>query len=65
MRSFWKIATPVICVVAICGTALVWHVHKHTKIERELAEAAAARRVRAEQGDAKAEYDLGHVYYYG
>ncbi len=65
MKSFWKIAVPVICVVAICGTAIVWHVYKQKKIERKLAEEARAFRVRAEQGDAKAEYDLGHTYYYG
>lgn len=65
MKSFWKIATPVVCVVAICGAAIVWHVYKQKKFERKLTEAAGALRVPAEQGDAKAEYDLGHVYYYG
>lgn len=66
MRLFWKIASPVLCVAMIGGAAVLWSVHNKAKAnERKLADAAQACRVRAEQGDAKAEYDLSHMYYYG
>jgi len=61
MKSFWKIAIPVTCVVLICGAAITWQVRK----ERKLAEAARVFRLSAEQGDAKSQYSLGDVYYHG
>ena len=61
MKMFWKISIPVTCVVLICGAAITWQVSK----ERKLADAAKVCRVRAEQGDAMAEYDLGRMYYHG
>ena len=65
MRSFWKIAIPVVCGAVICGAAITWQVYKAKANERELAEEASLSRVSAEQGDAKAEFRLGDIYYYG
>src|SRR5438128_229016 len=65
MISFWKIAAPVTCVAVICGAAILWPVYKKKAIERKLAEAARVDRVRAEQGDAKAQHSLGVSYYQG
>lgn len=66
MRSLWKIALPIIaCIALICGTAIAWHVHKAKAHERMLAETARVTLVRAQQGDAKSQYDLGHMYFHG
>jgi len=62
MRLFWKIATSVLCVAVIGGVAAAWHVYK---TKANLTEAARVCRVRAELGDAKAEFDLAHMYYSG
>jgi hypothetical protein len=61
MRLFWKIATPVFCVAIIGGAAVARHLYK---AKAKLAEAARVCRVKAEQGDAKSEYDLAHMYYH-
>jgi hypothetical protein len=63
MNSFWKIAAPVTCMVAICGAVLLWQVHKHKVNEAKLAEDARTVRASAEHGDAKAETRLGSMYY--
>jgi hypothetical protein len=60
MKLFWKISVPVVCVVVLCVAAVIWQVH-----ERKLMEAARVCRVSAEQGDAKAQYGLGTLYYDG
>jgi Sel1 repeat len=60
MKPFWKIVTAVLCVAVICGAAITWLVH-----ERKLKEAASVCRASAEQGDAKAQYRLGSLYYDG
>jgi len=66
VRPLWKIALPIIaCVALICGTAIAWHVHKAKAHERMLAETARVTLVRAQQGDAKSQYDLGHMYFHG
>jgi TPR repeat protein len=62
---FWKIAVPVACVVLICGAAIARHTYKAKAHERKFAEAVEKSRLRAGQGDAKAEYQLGGMYYYG
>ncbi len=59
MTSLRKIAAPVTCVAVICGAAILWPVYKQEVIERKLAEAAKEYRVRAEQGDAQAQYQFG------
>lgn len=65
MRLFWKIAIPVACVAVIGGAAVGWSAYKAKVNRQRLTEAARACRVRAEQGDAQAEYELSHMYYYG
>lgn len=62
MTSFRKIAALVTCVAVIGAAAILWPVYKRNATERRLAEAA---RVRAEQGDAKAQSNLASMYYYG
>lgn len=65
MRLIWKIATPVLCLAVIGGAAIAWQVYKAKTNEQKLAEEARVCRVRAEQGDARAQSDLGNMYYYG
>jgi Sel1 repeat len=63
MRSIWKVvAILVACVAVIAGIGFGWRAHR---AKMKLAEAARVCRLRAEQGDAQAEYDLGKLYYYG
>jgi TPR repeat protein len=62
MRLLWKIATPVLYAGVIGGLAFLWSMHQ---AKAKLVAAAQACRVRAEQGDAKSEYDLSHMYHYG
>src|SRR5260370_42113148 len=59
MTTLLKIAASVTCVAVICGAAILWPVYKEKATERKLAEAA---RLRAEQGDANAQYSLGNMY---
>jgi Sel1 repeat len=65
VRSFWKITVPVAFVAVICGAAITWQVYKAKADARRLAEDAEAFRVHAEQGDAKAQFKLGQMYYHG
>lgn len=62
MRLIWKIATAVLCVAVIGGAAVAWHLYK---AKAKLADAVRVCRVKAEQGDAKSEFDLAHMYYSG
>jgi hypothetical protein len=61
MKLSWKIAVPVACAVLICAAAVTWKIRN----DRGLAEAARTCHINAEQGDPKAQYDLGHMYYHG
>jgi TPR repeat protein len=65
MGSFWKIAVSGASAVVICGTAILWWGHNEKANELRLDEAARVCRLSAEKGDAKAQYSLGHMYYYG
>src|SRR5439155_255679 len=66
VRSFWKTGVFVTCVAVICGAVVLWWgVHREKAIERTLAQTATLYRVRAEQGDAKAQFRLGYIYYQG
>src|SRR5438132_5977957 len=65
MKSLGRIAIPVFCVAVICGAAISWRAYKAKANARKLAEAASLYRARAEQGDAKAQSDLGHKYFHG
>jgi Sel1 repeat len=63
MRTIWKAGlVPVVCTTVVAGIALAWHANR---ANRKLAEAAAQTRQRAEKGDAQAQVDLAHLYYYG
>jgi TPR repeat protein len=65
MKSSWGIAVLLICVVLIAAAAISWHLVRVVTTDRKLAEDAKACRVRAEQGDAQAQYELGGMYYQG
>src|SRR6266478_856492 len=65
MKSLGRVAVPVVCVAVICGAAISWRAYKSKANARKLAEAASLYRARAEQGDAKAQSDLGHKYFHG
>jgi TPR repeat protein len=65
MTSARKIAAAVTGVAVIGAGAILWHVHKERAIERKFAEDARVCRVRAQQGDAKAQSKLASMYYYG
>ncbi len=65
MRLFWKIAIPVSCAALIGGAAALWFMYKAKTNERKLADEARVCLQRAQQGDAKAECDLGQMYFNG
>jgi hypothetical protein len=66
VKPLWKIAlTIAACIALVCGTAIAWHVHKAKAHERMLAETARVTLLRAQQGDAKSQFDLGHMYFHG
>jgi TPR repeat protein len=64
-RAFWKIAAPVTCVAVIGGAAILWSIHKENVLERKFAETARTYHIRADQGDADAQYRLGFLYQRG
>ncbi len=64
MRSFWKIAVPA-CVAVIGGAATTWQIYRAKANELKLAQDATVCRLGAEQGDAKAQANLGHMYSHG
>jgi TPR repeat protein len=65
MKSFWKIVLPVIGVAVIFGTAIIWQEYRTKSNERNYAEEAKTLSVRAEQGNAVSQFDLGQRYYHG
>jgi Sel1 repeat len=62
MTPFWKIAGPVTSVALISAAAVFWPIYQRVATERKFAKDAQAYRVRAEQGDATAQYRLGNRY---
>jgi uncharacterized membrane protein YidH (DUF202 family) len=63
MRYVWKtVAIPAASVALIAAVGFGWHIYR---AKRKLAEAAQQTRQRAEHGDAQAQVDLAHMYYYG
>ncbi len=65
MRIAWKIALPVTCAVLI-GGAMTFELVRRLQIDRErLAQDAQAYRMRAEKGDAEAEFHLCSMYRIG
>ena len=65
MRVPWKIAVPISCIALIFGAALTWHAFRVRAKGLKLAQDATVFRLRAEQGDAKAEANLGRLYSHG
>ena len=65
MKASRGLAVFIICVVVVAGAAVTWRLVEAKAAERKLAEDAKACRVRAEGGDAKAQYELGARYYEG
>lgn len=67
MKSSWKSGLILVFIVLlVCGSAVLWLVNKHRAADQKrVAEAANARRVRAEQGDPKAESELAYMYSHG
>ena len=59
-----RIAVCIACVAVIALVFIAWWVHSKATERKSLA-AASASRIRAEQGDAKAQFELGSRYYYG
>lgn len=65
VKSSWKIAALVSCVIPICGAAITRHLVKARADQRKLSEDANVYRARAEQGDAEAQFNLARAYYHG
>jgi len=65
MRSLWRPAVLVGCVALICVAAVGCYLVRARAIKRKLAEDARACLVRAERGDANAQYELARLYYQG
>ncbi|HEY4052808.1 MAG TPA: tetratricopeptide repeat protein [Terriglobales bacterium] len=66
MRSSWKIAISVACIAVIAGASIVGWVRRKKAIEwKKSSEAASETRARAEEGDAKAQANLGSMYSHG
>jgi TPR repeat protein len=65
MAPGWKIAASATCVAALCGAAIFWLVHREKAIDRKLAEDARILREQGERGDAKAQFNLGKMYFQG
>jgi TPR repeat protein len=65
MKTLRKIALLASFVAVICGAAVTWHFVGARIAERKLAENAKAYRIRAEQGDAKAQSGLASMCYHG
>jgi hypothetical protein len=65
MRVPWKIAVPISCIALISGAAVTWQVFRVRAHGLRLAQDATVYRLRAEQGDAKAQANLGNMYSHG
>lgn len=50
------------CVAVLCGAGVLWRAYSKKATERRLAATVQAVRVRAEQGEVKAQYDLANKY---
>src|SRR3984957_8904334 len=59
-----NIAVPV-CVVAIGAAAIIWNLQRTAATKRKLADQAHTAQLRANQGDANGEYELGQMYLWG
>jgi len=64
MRFTWKIAISICCGFLVCGL-VVWQGYRLKTRARGTSRAVEACRLRAEQGDSKAELDLGKMCFFG
>lgn len=64
MRFTWKVGVSICCAGLICGLT-GWQRYRMWTSSQRLALAAAAYRLKAEQGDAGAEFELSKMYFYG
>jgi hypothetical protein len=62
MRRAWKIALPVMCFALIGGAMALELMHRLQLEQQSLAQEAEAYGVRAEKGEAEAEYEFGREY---
>lgn len=66
MKSPWKTGFILASIVLLIGgSAVLWFAHKRNADGKRVAEFANARRIRAEQGDPKAESELAYMYSHG
>jgi len=65
MKLLWRITALIGSVALICGATIVWHFARVRANHRELTEEARARQLRADHGDATAQYELARMYYQG
>lgn len=62
----WKKFLALVALIAVtCGALLFLRAYKRASESKRLANRASQTRIRAEQGDVKAENLLGSLYYYG
>jgi TPR repeat protein len=62
----WKVTIATACLIVVCAASLFWWKHASTPVERaRAAKPMSAIFARAEEGDPKAQFDLGSAYYYG
>ena len=66
MTSLARVRLPLVCVVVVSGASIAWWLHKRNAVKK-VSDAASLSRVRkaAEQGDAKAQFDLAVMCYKG
>ncbi len=64
MNSFWRIIATALCVAVLCGSAIIWHKSQRDNERKNAKEVSTFHRL-AEQGDSKAQYKLGLLYYQG
>ena len=65
VRLFWKIAIPIACAAVIGGATGLWWIVSTKTDQNKLVEEIRTCRLRAEQGDAKAQAELGYRYSHG
>jgi hypothetical protein len=63
MTRRWKLGIAIFVALSVLG--LLTRMSIHMLKERKLIRAANATRSRAEQGDARAQFNLGYMYFYG
>lgn len=65
MKSIVRAAAIPACVVALGAAVIIWNLQRTEVTKRKLADEAHLAQLRANQGDANAEYELGRMYFWG